>query len=311
MRKPVSSRRASTARPAPDAALTADRRRLITVLLVTAFYCAVELAASYYADSLALLSDAIHLLTDIGALGLALLTLWISRLPARGAKTYGYLRAEVLGAVLNGLALWLLVAFIWYKALRRLDHPPAVQGGVMMGIACLGLLVNGFAAWMTHGSRRRGEVGLAVSGAFVHVLSDLIGSLGILVSGALARFFGWRAADPAVSLLIGVLVLYGSWGLIREGVDVLMEAVPAQVDLEELRRDLLALGNAEEVHDLHVWCLASRQLALSAHVVVGPHADHDRVLADISAMLERDYNIRHVTIQIERRSRRPQEPQHF
>jgi len=290
----------------------ADRKRLLTVLAVTALYCGAELIGGYYANSLALISDAVHLLTDIAALLLALLTLWISTRPASGAKTYGYLRAEILGALANGLFLWLLVVFIWFEAVERLRHPAPVAGLTVMVIAAVGLGVNSFSAWVTHASRgEQGRAGMAINAVFVHVISDLIGTLGVLAAGALVYFSGWREADALVGLLIGALVLYSSWGLVREGVDILMESVPAHIDLEELRHDLLAVKDTEEVHDLHVWCLASRQFALSAHAVIARAADHDRVLSDMSAVLEHKFNIRHITLQLERDNRRASEPEHF
>lgn len=292
--------------------VTADRNRLLIVLAVTALYCVAEFIGGYYADSLALISDAVHLLTDIAALCLALLTLWISTRPASGVKTYGYLRAEILGALANGLFLWLLVIFIWFEAVERLRDPRPVAGLTVIAIATVGLGVNGFSAWMTHAAgTEAGRPGIAVRAVFVHVLSDLIGTFGVMLAGALVFFFGWGRADALISLLIGALVLYSSWGLVREGVDVLMESVPAHIDLEELRRDLLAVRDTEEVHDLHVWCLASRQFALSAHAVVTREADQDRVLSEMSAMLERKFNIRHMTVQLECNSRRASEPEHF
>lgn len=292
--------------------VAADRKRLLTVLAVTALYCAAELIGGYYANSLALISDAVHLLTDIAALLLALLTLWISTRPASGAKTYGYLRAEILGALANGLFLWLLVVFIWFEAVERLRHPAPVAGLTVMVIAAVGLGVNSFSAWVTRASRgEQGRAGMAINAVFVHVISDLIGTLGVLAAGALVYFSGWREADALVGLLIGALVLYSSWGLVREGVDILMESVPAHIDLEELRHDLLAVKDTEEVHDLHVWCLASRQFALSAHAVIARAADHDRVLSDMSAILEHKFNIRHITLQLERDNRRASEPEHF
>lgn len=293
-------------------AAAADRKRLLTVLAVTALYCAGEFLAGYWANSLALLSDAVHMLTDIAALCLALLTLWISMRPARGAKTYGYLRAEILGALINGIFLWMLVAFIWFEAVERLRNPVPVAGLAVIAMACVGLVVNGFSAWMTYATvNAEARPGIAVRAVFVHVLSDLIGTFGVLLAGALVYFFRWGQADALVSLLIGALVLYSSWGLVREGVDILMESVPAHIDLEELRHDLLAVRDTEEVHDLHVWCLASRQFALSAHAVVTREADQDRVLSEMSAMLEHKFNIRHMTVQLERNSRRASEPSHF
>jgi cobalt-zinc-cadmium efflux system protein len=293
-------------------AVASDRKRLLIVLAVTALYCAIEFVGGYYSNSLALISDAVHLLTDIAALCLALLTLWISSRPASGGKTYGYLRAEILGALANGVFLWLLVIFIWFEAVERLRNPQPVGGLAVIAIATIGMGVNGFSAWMTRSAgTAEGRPGMAVRAVFVHVLSDLIGTFGVMLAGALVYFFQWHQADALVSLLIGALVLYSSWGLVREGVDILMESVPAHIDLEELRRDLLAIANTEEVHDLHVWCLASRQFALSAHAVVAREADQDRVLSEMSAMLERNFKIRHMTVQLERDSRRASEPEHF
>ncbi len=296
----------------PRATADSDRRRLLVVLGVTSVYFVTELVGGYLTGSLALLSDAVHMLTDIAALCLGLLTLWISTRPASSAKTYGYLRAEILGALLNGLFLWLLVVFIWIEAVGRLRNPRSVSGLGVMAVAIVGIGVNTFSAWMTStdpaGGPRRG---MAMRAVFVHVISDLVGSVGVLASGALNYFTGWMQADPAVSILIGGLVLYGSWGLVREGVDILMESVPSHIDLDEMRTDLLAVSGTEEVHDLHVWCLTTRQIALSAHAVVAPDADRDRVLAEMCHLLQTKFDIHHLTLQLERDNRREHEPEHF
>ena len=297
----------------PRATADSDRRRLLIVLGVTSVYLVTELVGGYLTGSLALLSDAVHMLTDIAALCLGLLTLWISTRPASSAKTYGYLRAEILGALLNGLFLWLLVVFIWIEAVGRLRNPRSVSGLGVMAVAIVGIGVNTFSAWMTStdpagGGPRRG---MAMRAVFVHVISDLVGSVGVLASGALNYFTGWMQADPAVSILIGGLVLYGSWDLVREGVDILMESVPSHIDLDEMRTDLLAVSGTEEVHDLHVWCLTTRQIALSAHAVVAPDADRDRVLAEMCHLLQTKFDIHHLTLQLERDNRREHEPEHF
>jgi cobalt-zinc-cadmium efflux system protein len=297
----------------PHAAADSDRRRLVIVLALTAIYFLTELVGGYLTGSLALLSDAVHMLTDIAALCLGLLTLWISTRPASAAKTYGYLRAEILGALLNGLFLWLLVVFIWIEAIGRLRNPRPVSGLGVMAIAIVGIGVNTFSAWMTLAETwgGQGRRGMGMRAVFVHVISDLIGSIGVLASGALSYFTGWMQADPAVSILIGCLVLYGSWGLVREGVDILMESVPSHIDLDEMRTDLLAVCGTEEVHDLHVWCLTTRQIALSAHAVVAADADRDRVLADMCHLLQTKVDIHHMTVQLECDNRRQHEPEHF
>ncbi|HKV54323.1 MAG TPA: cation diffusion facilitator family transporter [Candidatus Binataceae bacterium] len=286
-----------------------DRRRLLLVLAITCAYFALELAGGFYTNSLALLTDAVHMLTDIATLCLALFTLWISSRPATAGKTYGYVRAEILGAMLNGLFLWLLVVFLWIEAAGRLRHPEEVKGLPVMIIAGVGVAMNVSFAWITLGSQDR-RSGMALRAVFIHVMSDLVGSLGVLGAGILICFTRWTQADAGVSLLIGCLIIYGSWGLIREGVDILMESVPADIDLDELRTDLLAVHGTRELHDLHVWCLSSHQFALSAHAVVAREADHDEVLADMSALLERKFNIRHMTVQLERDSRKEREPEH-
>jgi len=292
--------------------VAADKRRLKIVLVAVAVYCAAEFVGGYFTNSLALMTDAVHMLTDIAALSLGLLTLWISTRPATAGKTFGYLRAEILGAFLNGIFLWLLVAFIWIEAARRLRAPQPVSALPVMGIALVGLMVNIFSAWMTYDAGGEGgRTGMAVRAVFIHAISDLIGVAGVFISGALIYFTGWSAADSIVTFVIGALVLYGSWGLIKEGIDILMESVPSDIDLDQLREDLLAVEGTSEVHDLHVWCLTSREFALAAHAVVAPDADQDRVLSDMHQMLEVKFNIRHMTVQLERDSRRHREPEHF
>jgi cobalt-zinc-cadmium efflux system protein len=296
-----------------QAAIAPDRRRMLIVLTITVLFFAAELIGGYYANSLALMTDAVHVLTDVAALCLSLLALWISTRPASGAKTFGYLRAEILGALFNGLLLWVLVVFVWFEAAQRLRNPPAVHSPTVMAVATLGIAVNSFSAWMTSGAGRgqTGRAGMAVRAVFVHVISDLVGSVGVLLAGALTFFTGWREADPIISIVIGCLIIYGSWELVRDGVDILMESVPSHIDLDELRQDLLAVKGTEEVHDLHVWCLTSRQLALSAHAVVDGAADQDRVLGDMASLLEHKFNIRHMTVQLERDNRKHSEPEHF
>ncbi|MGA2412632.1 MAG: cation diffusion facilitator family transporter [Candidatus Binataceae bacterium] len=256
------------------------------------------------------MTDAVHLLTDIAALCLSLFTLWIAAKPARGARTFGYVRAEILGALLNGVLLWVLVIFVWIEAAGRLRHPAAVHGLTVMLVAIAGIGINSFSAWMTYGEAGGGRTGMARRAVFLHVLSDLVSSIGVLIAGAITWFTGWSAADPAVSIFIGALILYGSWGLVRESVDILLESVPSHMDLDEVRGDLMAIPGTMEVHDLHVWCLTSRQFALSAHAVVTPEADQDRVLGAMADVLERKFKINHMTVQLERDSRKEHEPGH-
>ncbi len=282
--------------------LLKDRKRLRWVLLLSSSYFVAELAAGLYTNSLALISDAVHMLTDIASICLALVSLWIASRPATASKTYGYLRAEILGALFNGLLLWLIGCFIFFGAVERLRSPVHVMAWGMMLVALAGLAVNLGAALLTR-AKQSEEGSLAVRAVFLHVVFDLIGSFGVLAAGIVVYFTGWTRADSLVSILIGSLVIYGSWGLVREGVDILMEAVPGRINLDEVRGELLAVPGAQELHDLHVWCLNQRELALSAHAVVKDAADPDRILADMSKVLEHKFHIRHITLQLERNSR--------
>lgn len=283
------------------------RRALSAALLLTLGYMGVEVVGGWLTNSLALVSDAAHMFTDAIALGLGLFGLWIADQPATESKTYGYHRAEILVALLNGLVLWLVVLGVFWEAWQRAMHPPAVHGGGVLGIATIGLAVNLIAAWLLSGAA---SSNLSVRGALLHVLSDLLGSVGVIASGLVILATGWNAADAVASVIIAVLILVSSFGLIREAVDVLMEAAPRHIDLEELRRTLEAVPGATEVHDLHVWSLTTGHCALSAHAVVDGAVTSDHVLEEMSGLLAEQFGIHHVTIQLEVRNRRHAEPAH-
>ena len=284
---------------------------LRTGLALTALLCVAELMGGYYTNSLALLSDAAHVVTDLGALGLSWFALWIASRQASESKTYGYYRAEILAALLNGVVLWVVVLVILAEAWRRFRNPPAVAGGGMLALALVGLLVNLFVALRLREHRERS---LNLRGAYLHVLADLLGSASAVVAGLLIVLTRWNAADAIASALIACLILFSSWALVREAVDVLMEAVPGHIDVEIVRRALERVPGTAEVHDLHVWSLTTGRYALSAHAVVDEaarqDADHDRILAAMADLCAREFRIEHVTIQIERENRRAAEPEH-
>lgn len=287
-----------------------DSKRLLFVLCLTIAFMVVEFLGGLLSNSLALMTDAVHLLADVGAIGLGMFTLWASARPAQQTKTFGYLRAEILGALFNGLLLWVIAVFIFVEAFTRLKHPEPVKGLMVIAIATASICVNSFSAWMVgggHEKRRR----LALRAVLMHVLSDLLGALGVLTSGLIVYLAGWYMADPLVSIGVGVLVVYGSWQIVKEGVDILMESVPAHVNIEELRGDLMTVEGTAEVHDLHVWCLSTDEFAMSAHAVVDDHADTDWILSKMTEILERKFNIRHVTLQIERNNRKEREPARY
>jgi len=278
-----------------------------TSLAVCGLFCVGELAGGWLTNSLALMSDAAHMFTDVAALALALFALWIGPRPASQSKTFGYYRAEILAALLNGVALWVVVIFIALEAWRRLGAPEPVAGRGMLVVAALGLLANVFVARRLNPHQ---EASLNLRGAYLHVLADLLGSVGAVVAAAVILVTGWYPADAIAAALIAGLILVGSWQLVREAVDVLMEAVPAHVDVERLQRALEAVPGTQEVHDLHVWSLTTGRCALSAHAVADGTVRPDDILAAMAELCERDFRIEHVTIQIEHASRRAREPAH-
>jgi len=278
-----------------------------TGLFLASVLCLTEAVGGYLTNSLALVSDAAHVLGDVGALGLTLFALWVGTRPASDSKTFGYHRAEILAALVNGVILWVVGILIVIEAWQRLQAPPAVAGPGMLAVAIIGLAVNAFVA-----RRLREHQGhsLNLRGAYLHVLSDLLGSIGAAVAGVVIVVSGWLPADALASLLIVALILFGSWTLVREAVDVLMEAVPAHIDVETLRLALERVPGTDEVHDLHVWSLTTGRYALSAHAVVNGAAGDDAILAAMADLCAREFQIQHVTIQIEHESRRAAEPAH-
>ena len=280
---------------------------LRTALFVSSLLCVAELAGGYATNSLALITDAAHVFTDVAALALTLFALWICSRPASESKTFGYHRAEILAALVNGVVLWLVIAFIAAEAWRRLHDPPVVAERGMVAVAGAALAVNAFVALRL---REHQDRSLNLRGAYLHVLSDLLGSVGALAAALVILLTHWYAADALASVVIAVLILVSSWNLVREAVDVLMEAVPAHVDVEVLQQALERVPGTGEVHDLHVWTLTTGRYALSAHAVVTGAVDDDFLLARMAEICAREFKIDHVTIQIEHESRRAAEPAH-
>ncbi len=266
-------------------------------------YMIVELVGGYYARSLALLADAGHMLSDAGALGLALFASWFSRRPASARHTYGYYRAEILAALVNAATLIAIAVLIVIEAYQRIWDPPAVHGGLMLGVAVGGLAVNAFGLWALHEGRHDS---LNAHGAWLHVATDALGSAQAIVAGLLILLFGWHWLDPLVSFAIALLVVYAAWMLMREAVAVLMESAPGSVDVDEVRRCLLRVTGVEGVHDLHVWTIASGLVALSAHVTA--ERPPSQVLHDLRHELEERFGIRHTTIQFDPPGEQRHEP---
>ena len=273
----------------------AAQRRLTLVLALTLAYTAAEVAGGLASNSLALLADAGHMATDDLALGLAVLAGWFARRPPDAGRTFGYQRAEILAALTNGVILVVICGFIFWEALHRFAAPPAVSTGLMAWIAAGGLAVNLVSAWLLHGHTH----GLNVRAAFLHVLGDLLGSIGALVAAALIGLLGWRVADPLASMFIGGIIVFSSARLVLASVHVLMEGAPAHLDPEEIRRYLRGLPGVADVHDLHLWSLGGKAPLLTAHLVVDLSVRGHDVLRTATSELRLLYGIEHVTIQIE------------
>lgn len=270
-------------------------RRLSIALAITALFLVAEVVGGLLSNSLALLADAAHMLTDVGALALSLFVAWFSRQPATPQKTYGYLRWEILAALINGAVLLMASAWILWESVQRLRAPEPVAGGLMLAVATGGLLVNAVSAWLLHGSA---HTSLNLRGAYLHVVSDLLGSLAAIGAALAIRQFGWLIADPIASILMTALIIRAAWRLVIEAVDVLLEATPAHIELAALRAAMHRVAGVGDVHDLHCWTLTSGVVAMSAHVVSPEPAGHQRVLEDLHAAVAR-FGIHHVTIQME------------
>jgi cobalt-zinc-cadmium efflux system protein len=274
------------------------------VFVITTAILVLEVIGGLVSGSLALLADAGHMLTDAAGIGLALLAIWFAARPATPERTFGYFRVEILAAVVNAVLLFGVAAFVLVEAWRRLQEPPEVASGLMLTVALVGLVANAVSMWLL--SRGQAE-SLNLRGAYLEVLGDLLGSAAVLVAAAVIALTGFLAADPIVSAVIGVALLPRTWRLLREAVDVLLEATPKGVDMAEVRRHLLEAPGVADVHDLHAWTITSGLPVLSAHVVVDRNAEGDKVLDGLGACLAGHFDIEHCTFQLERPEHRDHE----
>jgi cobalt-zinc-cadmium efflux system protein len=273
-----------------------SRRRLAAVLVLIAVYTVAEAVGGFLTNSLALLADAGHMLSDAVALGLSLFALWIAGRPPTPQRSYGYYRAEILAALANGAALVVISISIFLEALHRFRAPPAVLGGPMMAIAVGGLAVN-LAALAILGPAR--EEGLNVRSAWLHVLTDALGSIGAIGGGAAILLFGWTLADPIASVAIGLLVIASAWGILKESLAVLMEGAPGHIDVDAVRSAMAGVPGVLSVHDLHIWSITSDRVALSAHLGIAEGRPPGPVLEETRRTLTERFGISHSTLQIE------------
>ncbi len=264
---------------------------------ITLVIMVAEVVGGWLTNSLALLSDSGHMLSDAASLGLSLVAIRFAAKAASPRKSYGYRRLEILAALANGVALFLIAIAIAWEAWHRLYEPPTVASGPMMGIAVVGLLANLASAWVL---LHQGDVkdNLNLRSAYMHVLGDALGSVGAIVAGALMYLYGWYIADPIVSVLVAVLILRGAWGVLSQSLHILMEGAPAGADVEAIVSALESIEGVCNVHDVHVWTVTSGYDVFSGHIVVAKGTNIGQLIANASAMLEKNYGIRHSTIQV-------------
>jgi cobalt-zinc-cadmium efflux system protein len=285
--------------PGDPAARGRNKRALKLVLPLTATVTVAEVVAGLLAGSLALLADAAHTLSDNFAIGVALFAIWIGDRPASPRRTFGYRRAEILAALVNGLILVAISLWIFYEAYNRLRVEPEVLGGWMLVVACVGLVLNLAAIAIL---QRSGGESLNVSAAMRHLFADLLGSVGVIAAALVILLTGWQYADPVAGAAIGVLVLASSWTIIRDSVEILLEGSPRGLDVAEVGRAMARAEGVVEVHDLHVWTITSGFPALAAHVVVGPDDDCHAKRRELEGMLRDRFDLEHTTLQVEHAS---------
>jgi len=273
------------------------KRGLRTAFALTAAFLVVEAAAGILTGSLSLLADAAHMMVDAGGLLLSLIAVWFAERPATPEKTYGYYRVEILAALVNGVVLCVLAVAILIKAYERLWHPVPVPGGPVMAVAVVGLAINLVNARLLHAGAAES---LNVRGAYLEVLGDAASSAAVIAAGGVILLTGWTAADPIASAAIALVILPRTWTLLRQAVNVLLEAAPAHLDVTQIEAALLGAAGVRRVHDLHVWTLTSGREAMSAHVVVAPDAATDRILDELHVILHARFGIDHTTLQVEK-----------
>lgn len=281
-----------------DHGLQKNRKALLIAIFVTGAIMVVEVIGGFLANSLALLSDAGHMLTDVSSLILSLVALQMTARPSSPTRTYGFYRMEILAALINGTTLILISAFIFYEAYQRFVVPEAVNSVTMLGVAAIGLVANGIAAWaMMHSSREN----LNIRGAYLHILGDALSSVGVLAGGLIIYFTGWNVIDPILSIVICIVILRGAVLLVKESVNILLEAVPRELDLNEVQRSIQSLPGVKGLHHVHLWSISSGMYALSAHILIEDimMSHTARIIQEVNQLLLKRFKVSHTTIQLE------------
>mgnify|MGYP000100095372 FL=1 len=280
-----------------QSAAASSRSRMFFVLILTATYMLAEIIGGLWTGSLALLADAAHMGTDVGGLALALFAIWLAGKPANPSKTYGYYRAEILAALMNGMMLFGVAFYILYEAYQRFNAPVEVNSLPMLAVATVGLAVNLTGLFLLKAGAAES---LNVKGAYLEVVSDMLSSLGVMVAAGLIWLTGWKWVDPAFSMLIGIFILPRTWSLMREAVDILMQSMPRHLNSEDIEQTIREQEDVRSVHDLHVWTITSGKIALSGHIQIVPTGNSDRVISRVSRLLSNRFGIEHTTLQVEK-----------
>ena len=273
-------------------------RRLALSLAITAVFVVIEASAGWWANSLALLTDAAHNFTDVLALGLSWFAMWLTTQPASVGRTYGHQRAGILAALVKSTTLAIISIGVFYEAYRRFVSPPEVQADILVGVGFLAFLVNAVTAWLVH---KGSDHDLNLRSAFVHLMGDVLSTIGAVIAGVVILFTGWNFLDAVVSALIGVLILWNAWGILRESLDILLENAPRDVDMHDLTHDLLTVDGVRGVHHVHVWSINSSLRALSAHILTEDISVSRGALVQraVNEVLFHKYHIGHATLQLE------------
>lgn len=272
-----------------------EQGKLVAAVIVTFIFALIEAGAGWWSGSLALLSDAGHMITDSSALGLAAFAAWLARRPPSARHSYGLVRAEILAALFNSVLMLALITYIVAEALSRFHDPQPVAGGTVMVVATIGLIVNLLIGWILS----RGAHSLNSRAALLHVMGDALGSIAAIAAGVVIYTTGWMPIDPILSIVVSMLILFSAFNLLREALHVLMEGVPAHIDLTRVGQDLAAIDGVSRVHDLHVWTLSSGTIALSAHLEIAALPDWPEILMRAREKMDKAHNIRHTTLQPE------------
>lgn len=276
-----------------------NKKGLTIALTITTGIMLLEFFGGLITNSLALLSDSGHMLSDASSLALSLIAMWFAARPASPNKTYGFYRFEILAALFNGVTLFLIAGFIVYEAYGRFFEPPTVASGSMMLIALIGLLANLLSAWAL---MRKGDVkdNVNLRSAYLHVLGDALGSVGAILAGIVMFFFDWYVADPIISVVVALLILKSAWGIIKHTIHILMEGTPITIDQQEVKKELEEIPGVINIHDLHIWTITSGLDSLSCHILIEDNQDSQAILQQAITKIEIIFKIKHTTIQVEK-----------